>query len=140
MDPALLTVASTSANALVSLMTTDLWDRAKSGVAKLYARLSKSSEAVALELEQSRLELRSSAERADLDETTTELQQMWKGKFRRLLADYPDATAELAELVSLWQGSRGGNAEGPGNVIHQTATASDNSRVYQQGSGVQHNS
>ncbi|MEU1934604.1 hypothetical protein ACH49O_12975 [Streptomyces coeruleorubidus] len=140
MDPALLAVASTSANALVSLMTTDLWERAKGRVAHIYTRLAKSPEALEQELEESRTELGTSTERGDLDETTTEMQQMWKGKFRRLLADHPEAAAELEDLVSLWQQISEDKAPGAGSKINQTATANDNSRIYQQGSGVQYNS
>ncbi|MEU5821859.1 hypothetical protein ABZ798_12180 [Streptomyces sp. NPDC047803] len=139
MDPALLTVASTSATALVSLMTTDVWERVKSGVSKVFTRTSTSPDAVHRELEESRIELQNSATRGDLDETTTEIEQMWKGKFRRLLAEHPEARTELEELVCLWQELPGGSSAGPGNVISQTATAHDNSRIYQQGSGIQHN-
>ncbi|NEA83034.1 hypothetical protein G3I30_29235 [Actinospica acidiphila] len=139
MDPALLAVATSGANALVSLMTTDLWERAKVGVSSIFSRFSKSASSVPDELENSRGELIASAERDDLPETTEELQQMWVGKFRRLLVEHPEAAAELQEIITLWRDHARDNDINPGNTIHQTATAYDNSRIYQQGSGVQNN-
>ncbi|MGV9604062.1 hypothetical protein ACWDR2_10020 [Streptomyces sp. NPDC003631] len=139
MDPALLAIATSSANALVSLMTTDIWERTKGGLSTLFSRLSKSPEMIVRELEESRRELVASTERQDQEETTAEIQQMWRGKFRRLLAEHPDAAKDLQELIKIWQVNSGDAETGPGNMIHQTATAHDNSRIYQQGSGVQHN-
>lgn len=139
MDPALLAIATSSANALVSLMTTDLWERTKNGVSELFSRFSKSSEIVERELEDSRNELTASTDRDDLEDTTAEMQQLWRGKFRRLLTEYPDAAEDLKNIITLWQNSSGDTNVESGNVIHQTATAHDSSRIYQQGSGIQHN-
>ncbi|MGY0017612.1 hypothetical protein ACVHNB_01315 [Streptomyces sp. YJ-C3] len=139
MDPALLAVASTSANALVSLMTTDIWERAKAGVTKAYAKLSKPSGMVEQELEESRGDLGSAIERGDSEQTSIEVQQMWQGKFRRLLAEHPEAASDLDMLTRLWNENSGAIAPAVGNAITQTATASDSSRIYQQGSGIQFN-
>ncbi|MEV5770270.1 hypothetical protein AB0L49_03225 [Streptomyces antimycoticus] len=139
MDAALLAVATSSANALVSLMTTDIWERAKTGVSKIYSRLSKSSEAIERELEDSRVELSNSVERGDPEETAAEMRQLWRGKFRRLLIDHPDAETELNGIITLWCETSAPSGLGSGNVIHQDATANDNSRIYQQGSGIQYN-
>jgi hypothetical protein len=138
-DPALLALATSGANALISLMTTDLWERAKSGVSGLFARGAATSEFIENELEESRAELEASAARGDLEDTTSEIQQMWKGKFRRLLAADPDLAADVREIVGLWEGSGNAGGNGPRDVIQQTATAYDNSRIYQQGSGIQNN-
>lgn len=139
MDPALLAVATSGANALVSLMTTDLWERAKAGVTATYSRFSKSTETIDHELEESRADLTSSSERGDLSDTTIELQQIWKGKFRRLLAEHSDAADDLRAILAMWQEVSGDTEPKQGGVIHQTATAHDSSRIYQQGSGNQFN-
>ena len=137
MDPALLALATSSANALVSLMTTDLWERAKSGVSSIFSRRSTSQEHIDEELDESQNELTASSERGDLEDTTTEMQQVWKGKFRRLLLTDPEAAEELRAIIALWA-EVADDSKSPGG-INQTATAFDNSRIYQQGTGVQYN-
>ncbi|WP_329573832.1 hypothetical protein [Streptomyces sp. NBC_01361] len=139
MDPALLAIATTSANALVSLMTTDIWEQAKSGVTKCFQRSSKSSENLANELEEARSELTDSIERGDFEETSHELQQTWKGKFRRFLIEHPEGAGDLDELITLWRENAENGAAGTGAVINQNASAKDNSRIYQQGTGIQLN-
>ncbi|WP_330246317.1 hypothetical protein OHA33_27105 [Streptomyces sp. NBC_00562] len=140
MDPALLAIATSSANALISLMTTDVWERAKSGVTTLFARWSNSEAGTDAELESCRAELNDSSARGDLDETVAEMQQMWKGKFRRLIASHPEAVEELRTLIDLHNEFLGERDDLKSPTINQSAAAHDNARIYQVGSGVQNNS
>jgi ATP-dependent protease HslVU (ClpYQ) ATPase subunit len=138
MDPALLAIATSSANALVSLMATDLWGRAKECVSSIFSRSSKSTNLIEQELEESKKDLTASIERGDIDDTTTEIRLLWKGKFRRLLAEDPELAGEMQAIVNLWQ-NEANSKNGPQTMITQTASARDSSRIYQQGSGTQYN-
>ncbi|MEU1222127.1 hypothetical protein [Streptomyces microflavus] len=137
MDPALIAIATASANALVTLMTTDLWERAKEGVARALRRTTEADpEAL---LEGSRTELGQASARGDSEETVAEMQQMWRGKFRRLLAEHPEAADDLLFLKELRKEIDNDGENGESTTISQSATSYDSSRIYQMGTGVQNN-
>ncbi|MGW1558524.1 hypothetical protein ACWCQ1_18660 [Streptomyces sp. NPDC002144] len=138
MDAAALALVTTSANSLVSLMTSEVWEQVKGGVAALFRRGRTGGDGpIEDELEESARELRASLESGDQD-TQDELRQQWRGKLRRLIRDEPELIAELQSLLSEWS-SLDSAKEGIVRSIHQTATARDGGRVYQQGTGTQNN-
>jgi dsDNA-specific endonuclease/ATPase MutS2 len=138
MDATALALVTTSANSLVSLMTSEVWEQVKSGVAALFRR-GRRAEYIAIEeeLDESARELRVSLENGD-QETQEELRQQWRGKLRRLIREEPELFAELRSLLNEWSSleTTKGNAT---HIIHQTATARDGGRIYQQGTGTQNN-
>ncbi|WP_328839884.1 hypothetical protein [Streptomyces europaeiscabiei] len=119
-------------------MTSEVWEQVKSGVSALFRRGRKADDvAIEDELDESVRELRVSLDNGD-QETQDELRQQWRGKFRRLILEDPELAAELRSLLDDWSSLEAatGNAI---PTIHQTATASDGGRVYQQGTGTQNN-
>ncbi|MFB7323622.1 hypothetical protein [Streptomyces sp. NPDC056190] len=138
MDAAALALVTASANSLVSLMTSEAWEQAKSGLAALFRRGRRGDVAVIEdELDESARELRLSLENGD-QETQDELRQQWRGKLRRLILDDPELTGELRSLLEAWSSLTTDAASDP-PTIHQIATARDHGRVYQQGTGTQNN-
>jgi hypothetical protein len=136
-DPALLALATASANSLVSLMTSDAWEQVKLGISKLFGRSDqRAAEEADRELELNRQELISSNSRDDL-ETADELRAAWRGKFRRLLIEDPEAEEALRGILTEWNPEEAQRLAA--NVITQSASARDHGRVYQQGSGTQIN-
>ncbi|MFF3878196.1 hypothetical protein [Streptomyces sp. NPDC001978] len=138
MDAAALALVTTSANSLVSLMTSEVWEQVKSGVAALFRRGRRAEGgAIEDELDESVRELRASLESGD-QETQEELCQQWRGKLRRLIREEPELIVELQSLLNEWSSLEAvkGNAT---PTIYQTATARDGGRVYQQGTGTQNN-
>ncbi|GAA4096169.1 hypothetical protein [Streptomyces hundungensis] len=138
MDAAALALITTSANSLVSLMTSEVWDQVKGGLATLYRRGRTAGDGpIEDELDESARELRESLENGD-QETQDELRQQWRGKLRRLIRDEPELITELQSLLSEWSSLDAAKQEITPS-IHQTATARDGGRVYQQGTGTQNN-
>ncbi|MFE1734567.1 hypothetical protein ACFW6X_31225 [Streptomyces bacillaris] len=137
MDPALLALATASANSLINLLTSDAWEKAKLGISRLFGRSDQgTAEEAGRELELNRQELLSSISRDDV-ETVDELRAAWRGKFRRLLSADPEAEEILREILTEWNPEEAQKLTT--NVITQSASASDHGRVYQQGSGTQIN-
>ncbi|WP_142169286.1 hypothetical protein [Streptomyces sp. SLBN-134] len=137
MDAAALALVTASANSLIALMTSEVWEKAKEGVVALFRRKGEGESAtIENELNESARELSASIENGDAD-TVEELRQQWRGKFRRLVVAHPDLASELNELLREWNSLPAGGAGVP--VINQTATARDHGRVYQQGTGNQFN-
>jgi hypothetical protein len=138
MDAAALALVTASANSLIALMTSEVWEQAKAGVVALFRRKGESdSVTIENELNESVRELSASLENGDAD-TVEELRQQWRGKFRRLVVAHPDLASELNELLREWNSLQAEGSTGS-PVINQTATARDNGRVYQQGTGNQFN-
>jgi hypothetical protein len=138
MDAAALALVTTSANSLVSLMTSEVWEQVKTGVAALFRR-GRRTDGVSIEdeLDESAHELRASLENGD-QETQEELCQQWRGKLRRLIREEPELVAELQSLLNEWS-SLGADKGNAAPAIYQTAIARDSGRVYQQGTGTQNN-
>ncbi|MET9303755.1 hypothetical protein ABZX78_07925 [Streptomyces cellulosae] len=138
MDPALLALATAGANSLISLMTSDAWQQAKNGISRLFGRSEgPAAEDISREFEENRQELIRSIAREDPD-TAEELRVAWRGKFRRLLVEAPDAAEILRDLLKEWDSAQvGGSTQS--TVVTQSASARDHGRIYQQGSGTQIN-
>ncbi|MFB7831670.1 hypothetical protein [Streptomyces sp. NPDC056056] len=140
MDPALLALATTSANALITLMATDVWTKAKEGVVRLLTRSDDVDEAsIAADLETSREELQAALGREDAQETREELQHAWRGKFRRLVIEHPELDSDLRDLARSLEDMTRSEGMPAGGSLTQHAVARDHGRVYQQGSGTQNN-
>jgi hypothetical protein len=130
-------LATSCANSLIALITTDSWEQVKRGVSKVFGRSEAAAGARAEEeLTEARRELVIAAERND-DETAEEFRVAWRGKFRRLLLEDPEAAEILSSTLQEWQSVRS-NADTSVNIT-QSATARESGRVYQQGSGTQVN-
>jgi hypothetical protein len=121
-------LTSAAATALVELMTTDAWARAKSGVERLWRQVRpERAHTLPAELDEARADLVEARRRRDSDAEAA-LVAEWDARFRRLVAGNAPGTAALErlanELVALGPaGSTGG--------VHMTATAYDNARIYQ---------
>ncbi|WP_217165898.1 hypothetical protein [Streptomyces sp. AC512_CC834] len=133
MDPETALLAQSAGVTLVTLMTTDAWNRTREGVTRLWRRAQPDrAETVVAELAATR-EDALAAGAADDRETLAELHAEWQGRLRRLLAARPDIAAELRELLEELDP---GGPTGP--AISQHASASGHARVYQAGRD-QHN-
>ncbi|MGW0879424.1 hypothetical protein [Streptomyces sp. NPDC002671] len=130
-DTALL--AQSAGVTLVTLITTDAWERTREGITQLWRRMQPHrAEAVAAELEATREDALAAGEAED-QETLGELHLEWQGRLRRLLAAQPGAAVELRRLLDDLE-PRG--AARP--AITQHASASGHARIYQAGRD-QHN-
>lgn len=128
MDPETAALASTAGTTLVTLLTTEMWQRARDGVAALWRRAEpERAEAISAELDVTRDDLLDAQAGGDV-ESRGELDAEWRGRIRRLLTAHPEEAEELRTLLDEWAPHA---AETPS--VTQHATASGNARVYQAG-------
>lgn len=126
-DPGIMQLAGTAATTLVQSLTSDGWQQAKQGFSALWRRAQpERAEAIAAELELTRDDLIAARGSHDLD-TATELSGEWQGRFRRLLAAYPEVADELKALLAELAPDQ------PAPISVQHATASGQARVFQAG-------
>ena len=136
MEPETVLLAQSAGVTLVTLMTTDAWNRTREGFAQLWRRAQpQRAEAVVAELEATREDALAATELDDA-ETLGELHLEWQGRLRRLLVARPDAAVELRRLLDELE--PGGSTGPSANTINQHATASGEARIYQAGRD-QHN-
>ena len=90
-------LAATAAAALVQAMVTDGWEGVRHKVARLFGR-SQPDAAIERRLDVTRDRL-TAATPDDLETVQAALATQWETRFADLLADHPDAEAELAALV-----------------------------------------
>lgn len=90
-------LAATAAAALVQAMVTDGWEGVRHKVARLFGR-GQPDAAIKRRLDVTRDQL-TAATPDDLDKVQAALATQWETRFADLLADHPDAAAELAALV-----------------------------------------
>ena len=99
-DPEITGLAGTAATTLVTLLTTEGWQRAKEQFSSLWRRVQpERAEAVAGELEATRADLLTVQVDGDSD-TEAELAAEWQGRIRRLLAAHPEAADHLRVLLA----------------------------------------
>jgi hypothetical protein len=98
-DAELVTLASSGASTLVTLMVTDGWHDLKAKVAGLLRRERADPSAVDEQLERSRAELFAARERDDLG-ALADIEAEWRLRLKRLLQDDQGAAPELAALVA----------------------------------------
>jgi hypothetical protein len=127
-DSEITELAGTAATTLVTLLTTDGWQRVKEQFASLWRRAQpERAEAIAAELEAARDDLLAAQGDGDSD-TEAELGAEWQGRIRRLLAAHPEAAGHLRGLLA----ELAPEALAAPSVT-QHATASGHARVYQAG-------
>jgi hypothetical protein len=90
-------LAAMSAAALVQAMVTDGWEEVRHKVARLFGR-GQPDAAIERRLDVTRDQLTAAAP-DDLETVQSALATQWETRFADLLADHPDAEAELAALV-----------------------------------------
>ncbi|MGW6144067.1 hypothetical protein [Streptomyces sp. NPDC055140] len=128
MDPEMAVLAGTAGTTLVTLLTTEVWQRARDGVASLWRRAEpERAGVISAELEVTRRELLAAQAGGDL-ESPSELGAEWQGRIRRLLAAHPEETEALRTLLN--ELAPYTSAE---SSVTQHATASGHARVYQAG-------
>jgi hypothetical protein len=127
-DPETAMLVSTAGTTLVTLLTTEAWQRARDGIVSLWRRAEpERAEAISGELDVTRRDLLASQAGGDL-ESRSELSAEWQGRIRRLLAAHPEEREALRTLL---------NELAPyapvDSSVTQHATASGHARVYQAG-------
>jgi hypothetical protein len=127
--PELTSFAQSAGTTLVTLMTTDAWQRTRTGIIQVWRKLQPDrAEIVTAELEATREDSVVAYANGD-QEMLDELSAQWQGQLRRLLLARPEALDELRALLDELSppGVRGTPA------VTQHATASGDARVYQAG-------
>jgi hypothetical protein len=92
-----IALAAMAAAALVQAMVTDGWEGVRHKVARLFGR-GQPDAAIERRLDTTRDQL-TAATPGDLEKMQTALAAQWETRFADLLADHPDAAAELSALV-----------------------------------------
>ena len=93
----MVALAAVAASALVQAMVTDGWEGIRHRVARLFGR-GQPDVAIERRLDATRDQL-TAATPGDLEEVQAALAAQWETRFADLLADHPDAEADLAALV-----------------------------------------
>ncbi len=133
MDPALAALAATAATTLVASLSTDAWERAKAAVAGVWRRVHPETvDAVEAELVQARAEVLTAREAGD-EQAEQALVDEWQSRLRRLLAADTQIAGELRRIVDNLTPALPEADRARIGQIQMTATASDQSRVYQAG-------
>ncbi|MFJ5515556.1 hypothetical protein ACIQB4_00665 [Streptomyces griseoluteus] len=128
MDPEMAMLAGTAGTTLVTLLTTEAWQRARDGVASLWRRAEPGrADAISAELDVTRGDLLAARASGDL-ESRDELSAEWQGRLRRLLAAHPEETAALRTLLDELA-----PCPPAAPSVTQHAAASGHARVYQAG-------
>jgi hypothetical protein len=137
MDSTLAELAVSGAQAIVKLMATDAWEGAKKLVARIF---SSRPEAVQQEfmqaLDASRVQLAASPDPgATLEEHEKD---RLEAELRLRLLQEPAVASIIADILELARATEAVNGKDVASIMIK-AEAHDNARVYQQGSGIQHN-
>lgn len=128
MDPEMAALATTAGTTLVTLLTTEAWQRARDGFASLWRRAQpERAEGIAAELETTRSDLLN-AEADDEADIRDALGTEWQGRIRRLLVAHPEELEPLQTLMGELQPSTPASS-----AVTQHATADGYARVYQAG-------
>ena len=95
----ILALASLAGNTVVAAATTDAWEAARRGFARLLGRGDPKQEHLAeRRLAETREQL-TGAEGADLEQARAALAERWAGRLADLLEEHSDAEADLRALV-----------------------------------------
>jgi hypothetical protein len=127
---ALMTLAATGGNAVITAMVTDGWESSKGRIAKLFGGgKPELTQATAARLDQSRAAL-DQFSGADLDRAKTEQEIVWRTRLEDLLEQHPETADELRALVTeVKTGSTG--------TVQQHAQAYDQAQQAVLGHGTQ---
>ena len=94
-----MALAALAGNTVVAAATTDAWEAARRGFARLLGRGDPDRTMVAeRRLAETREQL-TGAEGADLEQARAALAERWAGRLADLLEEYPDAEADLRALI-----------------------------------------
>src|SRR5579859_6807433 len=102
-------LAALAGNALVTAAVTDAWEGFRQKVARLFGR-GQPDPAVGKRLDETARQL-AAADPASAGPVRESLAGQWEVRFADLLADHPDAAAELAGIVSEVQASTAARSE-----------------------------
>jgi hypothetical protein len=132
MEQQLVELAQVAGTTAAALMATDLWQGTREGFASLWRRVRPGQEHMVVQaLEQSRVRVLEAQESGDPGQSGA-VAANWSERLRGLLAEDPEAAAELAAWVELIRPQLPTSAELP-QPIHLEAKASGRGRVYQAG-------
>jgi|KBSMisStandDraft_5_1062788.scaffolds.fasta_scaffold304292_2 hypothetical protein len=99
MDPGTLAaIAQTASNALVTAAVTDTWEDLRHKIARWFGR-GQPDQQIERRLDATRDQLMAAVP-GELEAAQAALAGQWATRFADLLADYPDAGAELDELIN----------------------------------------
>ncbi|WP_409472335.1 hypothetical protein [Streptomyces sp. HC307] len=132
MDAELLALASAAGTAVVTALTTDLWERAQTSVGALWRRaFPERAATVEADLMDTRTLLLATREREGSDTDTEETSaEEWRLRFRRLLAVRPELAEELRRMLA--EDLAPASAPQPrGNTTVFNAAPTGHGRVYQ---------
>jgi hypothetical protein len=136
-DSTLAELAASGARTIVQLMATDAWGSAKKLVARVFAsRPDSAQREIDADLENSRKRI--TAEDIVSPEVEEYEQDKWEAVLRLRLLEEPIVAEFIAEILEVAR-SGGTSKAGDTAAVVMKAEARDNARVYQQGSGIQHN-
>ena len=93
----MIALAAMAAAALVQAVVTDGWEGVRHKIARLFGR-GQPDVAIERRLDATRAQL-TAATPGDLEQVQAALAAQWETRFADLLADHPDAEAQLAALV-----------------------------------------
>ncbi len=97
---ALMALAATGGNAVITAMATDGWESFKGRIAQVFGRGQPDlAQATAARLDQSRAAL-AGLTGADLERVRTEQEVAWRTRLEDLLEQHPEAADELSALVA----------------------------------------
>jgi hypothetical protein len=114
-------LAATAAAALLQAMVTDGWEGVRHKVARLFGR-GQPDAAIERRLDATRDQL-TAASPGDLEKVQAALAAQWETRFADLVADHPDAGAELAALVKEFRPTVTASDHGVAAGGNVTATA-----------------
>jgi hypothetical protein len=137
MDSTLAELAVSGARAIVQLMASDAWVSTKKLVARMFSSRSESAQReIAVDLDNSRKRI-TAGDMADSEAQECE-QDKWEAVLKLRLLEEPTVAELIAEVLELARSKENINA-GDKAAVLMKAEARDNSRIYQQGSGIQYN-
>jgi hypothetical protein len=116
-------LAALAGNSLVTAVVTDAWEGVRHKVAAWFGRGEPDPKALE-RLDRTRAEL-AAAGPGEVERVGRDLAREWAGRFKDLIADYPDAAGELDGLVAQIQASTAvasGHGVGAGRDVTNTAS------------------
>jgi hypothetical protein len=127
-DAEISALAGAAATTLITLLTTEGWQRAKTQFSVLWNRVQPSkSDVIASQIDETHNDLLVAQQDGDIS-AQRELLAEWQGRFRRILAAHPELTESLRLLLAEIA------PDGPRpDAVSQHAVASGQARVFQAG-------
>jgi hypothetical protein len=137
MDAELIALVNSGATTLLGLMVTDAWGRSKRAIASLVGAGGEVDRALESDLEDTRVRLLAAIDEGDLA-AEADLAAEWRSRLRRAVENDSLAVDALERFVEQNKAAESSYNNQTDRMIMK-ARASGNSRIFQQGQGVQHN-